>query len=409
MRQAYHNVGISRTSTGLVLNLGHDWCAEHEGGVAGIRQLMGAKPVFSLRTWIDRLCQSEKSAKDYLDSCAKSLHDLRSARAVAHAYCIQYRQQVPMSAAAKAIRALGVQPLVDAYKATWAVQHGTKRLPALNLHATVWAVLRGSVWKQSDKELCAAFEPKFAFPGNGNTRSCMTSTLEEFAQGAAVLAAHSGVAMDVSRLHTHPMQQVVAAALLTNIRSLLKDLETQGVQSTALHLHLKKHRSWGLEAKLGLSPAPVTPFSWWDASEAQVLAFGDEAELLAQFADAYAMGNVIVGQRPTNNPFDRSGLAFATLDSFNPQDFKEFTDSLHSSTTLANEIESSGLIKRLVAGGCRWYALSPRYTEAGELLFYLNPHNQDAFNYGWFSAEDLSQWAEGYGPVVKEAKPAHAG
>lgn len=66
----------------------------------------------------------------------------------------------------------------------------------------------------------------------------------------------------------------------------------------------------------------------------------------------------------------------------------------------------------------QWYALSPAWASSFKevireqgtepvktehpVLFWLNPMDQRAFNFGWFTVEQLGEWAVGKGPVMKQ-------
>lgn len=64
--------------------------------------------------------------------------------------------------------------------------------------------------------------------------------------------------------------------------------------------------------------------------------------------------------------------------------------------------EATGIEQTLEAAGKKWYALSPtwRDQEGSELLFFLNPCEQKAYAHGWFTLDELKQWADNRGPVV---------
>lgn len=55
---------------------------------------------------------------------------------------------------------------------------------------------------------------------------------------------------------------------------------------------------------------------------------------------------------------------------------------------------------------CGYYALSPRWKHAKDkvktkynVVYWLNPMQQDINNYGWFTVEDLELWIKGEGPI----------
>jgi hypothetical protein len=54
---------------------------------------------------------------------------------------------------------------------------------------------------------------------------------------------------------------------------------------------------------------------------------------------------------------------------------------------------------RLRAAGRDWFALK----ECPSGQWFLNPYQQDKYNYGRFTLEDLEAWIEDKGPIVKSA------
>ena len=51
--------------------------------------------------------------------------------------------------------------------------------------------------------------------------------------------------------------------------------------------------------------------------------------------------------------------------------------------------------------GKKYFALSPRWKDDNkkEVIFWLNPYHQDIDNFGWFTVEDLKDWAKGKGKI----------
>jgi len=68
---------------------------------------------------------------------------------------------------------------------------------------------------------------------------------------------------------------------------------------------------------------------------------------------------------------------------------------------LNQEAEATGIHQLLKEKGKGYYALSPRRQSDGSILFWLNPMEQQANNYGFFSLKDLKEWAEGKGKIPK--------
>jgi hypothetical protein len=74
---------------------------------------------------------------------------------------------------------------------------------------------------------------------------------------------------------------------------------------------------------------------------------------------------------------------------------------------LKKAANDSGIYDLLKKSDKGYYALSPKQwnkEKPGEPLFWLNPMEQNKYNYGWFTLEDLRQWAEDKGPIMMEQK-----
>lgn len=85
----------------------------------------------------------------------------------------------------------------------------------------------------------------------------------------------------------------------------------------------------------------------------------------------------------------------------------EWEQELKASQRDADKLEKTsnktGIHKTLKKAGKEFFALSPRWDEEnkGEVIFWLNPIEQDIYNYGWFNVGDLTKWANNEGPVMK--------
>lgn len=50
-----------------------------------------------------------------------------------------------------------------------------------------------------------------------------------------------------------------------------------------------------------------------------------------------------------------------------------------------------------------WVGDKKRQDTSHGVYFWLNPMHQDRYNSGWFTVEELDEWLEGRGPVMKHA------
>lgn len=101
--------------------------------------------------------------------------------------------------------------------------------------------------------------------------------------------------------------------------------------------------------------------------------------------------------------FIRKALSLVIVDRL-PEEVKQAVrerDLAHK--RLHDAFEATGIKKRLADAGKRWYALSPRWRnneEGSELIAFLNPCQQDKYDSGWFTIDELDAWAHERGPVA---------
>jgi hypothetical protein len=71
---------------------------------------------------------------------------------------------------------------------------------------------------------------------------------------------------------------------------------------------------------------------------------------------------------------------------------------------LDQEVERTGIRQLLKNNGKRYFALSrPHHRESdGKLVLWLNPMEQGDNNFGWFTIDDLREWADGKGKIPKK-------
>ena len=70
---------------------------------------------------------------------------------------------------------------------------------------------------------------------------------------------------------------------------------------------------------------------------------------------------------------------------------------------LYKAMAETGIEKTLKDAGKSYFALSPRWKDESktELIFWLNPMEQHLYNFGWMTIQDLLDWTENKGKVMK--------
>lgn len=107
-----------------------------------------------------------------------------------------------------------------------------------------------------------------------------------------------------------------------------------------------------------------------------------------------------------HGPFLNGGLNIAIVDRIPEEQLKAVADDLAETAKLHTEARATGVYEKIDRS--RYFALSPRWKgwdrdkdTKHPVMFWLNPCEQHKNNSGWFTVEELEQWVEGTGPVIK--------
>lgn len=145
----------------------------------------------------------------------------------------------------------------------------------------------------------------------------------------------------------------------------------------------------------------------WDESTFGIVAYGkkDRRNVLKLW-DAFQQQDVAVWAN-VGIFHDASGLCFCIPSVLPAVDKKTILESDLDRRRLLAASEATGIERTLRAAGKSWFALSPRWTKQSrntkfEVIYWLNPADQAAYEYGWFTVEDLELWAKDQGPVMKK-------
>ena len=109
--------------------------------------------------------------------------------------------------------------------------------------------------------------------------------------------------------------------------------------------------------------------------------------------------DIVIGQA-NSIAFENGGLLLMKKSAFS----KETADKVYQQDKdyydLHVDVYNTGIEEKLKNAGKGYYALSPK-RENGEIMFFLNPEKQNIYNYGWFTLQDLEDWAEDKGKIIK--------
>lgn len=203
-------------------------------------------------------------------------------------------------------------------------------------------------------------------------------------------------------------------------------------------------RSWMSSQQLSLEQMTISKLANhydihllgpWKDHEAQTLATAwDEAsfgihvkgkqdhEYLRELQQAFIDQDVVVYLGAPPIPVFSNSSLNLMIKSRIPQeglDLMEKTD--RELWELNRDAKATGIYDKLEEAGMKYHALKPRrgllkdrvtrgrFSEkipptSHDIMFFLNPTNQDNNNSGWFTVEELEAWAEGKGPIPKKEK-----
>ncbi len=165
----------------------------------------------------------------------------------------------------------------------------------------------------------------------------------------------------------------------------------------------EKYTKKELDQKLGAYSDDKPIVAAWDEKEFGIRVKGkDNIVTLKSLYDAIQAKDAVIflGGR-SKNPFDTSGLVISFRSRI-PEEFVKLQyDTDLETVELAEAKEATGIEEVLRKAGKTFYALSPRFQEDRSLVFWLNPMQQDKNNCGWFTVQDLQEWAQGTGKIPK--------
>lgn len=155
----------------------------------------------------------------------------------------------------------------------------------------------------------------------------------------------------------------------------------------------------------------------WSQSGFIIRAFTPEDRAFVnELHEAILAGDLAIGHGPAE-AFGRSPLALA-IPSRMPDALKQkIMDEDIAHDKLISAAGRTGIADRLNSAGLNYYALMPQWTDFFKsvvgregkpsddtehpVIFFLNPDHKAVNKSGWFTVEELDQWIEGEGPVLK--------
>lgn len=128
----------------------------------------------------------------------------------------------------------------------------------------------------------------------------------------------------------------------------------------------------------------------------------EDKSVVKEIMEAFARKDIALWVGPKRGL--QSGGLILAIASRVPYDVQEaMADSDREQLEMQKAVIESGITFRLRQAHRDWFALSPHRANDGGLEFWVNPIEQDRYNWGWFKMQDLEDWVKGRGKIVKTA------
>lgn len=140
--------------------------------------------------------------------------------------------------------------------------------------------------------------------------------------------------------------------------------------------------------------------TWWSSKNFAIL--HHNKKIIEQLYNAFKNNDVAVWLGG-GGVFQNAGLCFGIISKL-PEELKismkeKDLDLMHLNK-VANKTK---IFEKLENANKKYFALRPKWKddEKTTIHFWLNPYNQSAYNFGWFTVEELEQWCNDEGPIMK--------
>lgn len=123
---------------------------------------------------------------------------------------------------------------------------------------------------------------------------------------------------------------------------------------------------------------------------------------LREIHNAFCALNGVIFLGGRSGWIGNSGLVLAIASRLPDEFTQKWYDGDKDAFGIENDVKKSGIRELLDKAGKRYFALSrAHYDKDGNLSFWLNPMEQDRNNFGYFTLDQLKEWADGKGPIPK--------
>lgn len=128
----------------------------------------------------------------------------------------------------------------------------------------------------------------------------------------------------------------------------------------------------------------------------------EEIEYIKLLFDNFKKKNIVIYLGNNALPFENKGLIIAIADKLSTAVVEDWKNKDIDNEKLYEEFHKTNIEVKLAAANKKYYALKPRREKNGSLIFWLNPMEQNKYNFGWYSLQDLENWANDKGRILSK-------
>lgn len=148
----------------------------------------------------------------------------------------------------------------------------------------------------------------------------------------------------------------------------------------------------------------------WDSKSFGIMVTSESSDNLKSLYEAIKKQDVSIWQGG-GGVFENAGLVVAIRSLLPADGLKTMKDADEDAKRLHKADLKTGVKKKLEKAGKRYFACAPKWINEfsskdhkseHDVIYWLNPMEQNKNNYGWFTVEELEEWAEGKGKVMME-------
>jgi len=141
--------------------------------------------------------------------------------------------------------------------------------------------------------------------------------------------------------------------------------------------------------------------AWSDGDFAAMSAEKSEIDKLEEVYQAFQKLDIAIWLGG-GGVFNNAGLCFGIISRLSSKITDAWYQKDKKHFDLNAEVDATGIKELLKKAGKEYFALSPSRMSDGSIKYWLNPMQQHHYDTNWYTLQDLKDWANNRGRVIKK-------